>query len=234
MSVRAVGKTTVVTSLLGAAAAGPMALGGALPPGPSRPLTLQQLVAAVPRTSPVAPSPGETVTFADAAWVRHELTEPWLTPEERAYLEALPVAASVPTPGELAAGAPPGLASAAPPGDPVMSGGCSFEDVYGATVAWFHAYLGFSENGTKITQVSTPNNYVWESVLSLATISYDGSTFTTSQPDTGVGEATAKDTGLFTQSFGIPFTTIQFEADINFDMSGSGAWSSHPVCSTSD
>ncbi len=114
-----------------------------------------------------------------------------------------------------------------------MSGGCNFEDAVGVTIARFHVHQGFSDNGTKITQVSTPNNYEWASALSLNTITYDGSTFSTSQPDTQVGEATAKDTGLFTRSFGPPLTSTQFEADISFDMEGSGVWSSHPVCTTS-
>jgi hypothetical protein len=232
MRSRSLGVTGTVTSLAGLALSGPvLAAASAVPPA-SPPLSLQQLVAATPRAGAVSPAPGETVAFSDAAWVRHELQQPWLTPAERAYLEALPVAASAPSPAALSAEAPPSLA-AAPAGDPVMSGGCNFEDALGVTIAWFHAYLGFSDNGTKITQVSTPNNYEWESALSLNTITYDGSTFATSQPDTEVGEATAKDTGLFTQSFGLPLTSTQFEADIYFDMEGSGAWSSHPVCTTS-
>ncbi|MCK4178041.1 hypothetical protein [Aciditerrimonas ferrireducens] len=189
-------------------------------------------MAITPRGGSVSPAPGQTVAFSDAAWVRHELEQPWLTPAERAYLEALPVAASAPSPAALAAEAPPSLA-AVPAGDPVMSGGCNFEDVFGATIAWFHAYLGFSDNGTKITQVSTPNNDVWESALSLNSVTYEGSSFSTSQPATGVEQATALDTGRFIQSFGVPFTTIELDANIHFDMDGSGAWSSHPVCTSS-
>jgi hypothetical protein len=231
MRPRSLRVTGTVTSLAGLALSGP-ALTAANATPPAQPLSLQQLVAATPRAGAVSPAPGETVAFSDAAWVRQQLQQPWLTPVERADLQTSPVAASAPSPAALSVEVPPPLA-AMPAEDPVMSGGRNGEDAVGATIAWFRAELGVSDDGTKIVPVGTPNDSEW-AALSLGTITSDGRTSLASQPDTQVGTAAVdEDTGPVVQPFGLPCTSTRFEADISVDIEGSGAWSSHPACTTS-
>ncbi len=116
------------------------------------------------------------------------------------------------------------------PGDPVMNGGCIWKDIYGFTVVTFSSYLGFSANGSVVTQVSIPNNHEDVTGWALGTITYNGSSFRTSTPLVNTWHSTAQVSGFFTQSVGGE-TVDQLGAQIDFNMYGNGAWSNPTTCS---
>lgn len=115
-------------------------------------------------------------------------------------------------------------------GDPVMNNGCTWRDIYGFTLASFNSYLGFSANGSVVTQVSVPNNYVDITGWALGTITYDGSTFTASNPIINTWYSTVQVDGSFTQSVG-GLASSQFGAQIDFNMYGNDGSTAPVTCS---
>lgn len=197
------------------------------------PMSLQQLISATPRPHLLRVHPGQVVDLPDAPWVARQLAQPWLTPQERAYLDRVPTAVTDAAPtaaSVLGANEPAGLAAATgTSGDPVMSGGCTWADEYGFTVMSFYAYLGFSDNlVSAITQVSVPSVVPNITAWGAGTVTYGGYSFTTSNPDVGVWSATANVTGYFTQTIG-PFA-VSHEADITWTFEADGGWGHNTLC----
>ena len=134
-----------------------LSLGAAAGAQTTPPMTLAQLKAATPVKPQVALLPGQSTLFPAYSFVEKELAQPWLTSAERSYLESVPIEVSNPSASEMVAEAPPSIKALMTDGDPVMYGACTYE--WGAY--WYHSYLGFSYNGTVVTNVASPNDY-WE------------------------------------------------------------------------
>ena len=180
------------------------------------PMTLTQLMAATPAELQVQLSPGQNVDLPAKSWVENEIGKSWLTPAERQYLMNIPVSVSEPSESQMSAGAPSSLVAAAPAGDPVMSGQCNYSTIGGSW--WYHSYLGFSDNGTVITNVSSPNDYHQNFFLA----NYSGSIWHQYEA-TGSAHITYTDSGWWTGGWvGVSI--------INYYMNGDGTWSEISMC----
>jgi hypothetical protein len=213
-----------------AGAAGTSAAGGASGVASPAP-TMADLASAVPKLSLVPLSPGQTRSTADLAWVENELATPGLSNQERTFLERdVPVAvtetASIgpPPSGSAVAGAAGSEVAGAAESDPVMSDSCTWTDLAGITTMWYHSYWGFSDNGSKVTQLSTPNDYAYSN--GLLEFYFTGSTWDTSQPGPPTPSMSAQDDGYFDSQV-LGYTVGTYEAEINYQLYGSGAWSTN-------
>lgn len=221
-----VGVTAGLLSGASAAIALPASSAAAAGGPPSAAPTLGQLASSVPQLSPVPLAAGQTIDTADLAWVEHELAQPGLSSQEVSFLENdVPVAVTAGPPGP-----PPSTASSATAADdPVMSDSCTWTDLAGITVMWYHSYWGFSDNGTKITEISTPNDYAYAN--NALEFYFTGSSWDTSQPGPPTTSMSAQDDGYFDSQF-LGYTIGTYEAEMDYQLYGSGAWStSGSTCS---
>jgi hypothetical protein len=182
------------------------------------PMTLTQLMAAAPSEPRVQLSPGQSVVLPAKSWVENEIGKSWLTPAERQYLMRIPISVSEPTESQMSAGAPSGLVvtGGGGSGGTVMSGQCNYSSIGGSW--WYHSYLGFSYNGSVITNVSSPNDY-WQNFF---LINYSGSIWHQYEA-TGSAHITYTDSGWWTGGWaGVSI--------INYYMNGDGTWSEISMC----
>jgi hypothetical protein len=182
--------------------------------------TMADLASAVPKLSLVPLSPGQTRDTVDLAWVEKELATPGLSQSEISFLEQdVPVAVTQTT----SIGPPPaGSALGNLVGnDPVMSNSYTWTDLAGITTMWYHSYWGFSDNGTKITQLSTPNDYAYAN--GALEFYFTGSSWDTSQPGPPTTSMSAQDDGYFDSQV-LGYTVGTYEAEMNYQLYGSGYW----------
>ena len=164
-----------------------------------------------PAIQPGSAAPGQTVNLPDYGWVQSELHNSKLTPAQKKYISQLPVTVIAPLTNQLHA--PKSV-------DPVTDCQINMKDTFGLTVATDTNYYGFSDNGTKVTQVSSQANNIWDSNLY-----YPGAdTLTFGQPGPPVAQMSVTD------EFPI-YTDLQTEYGIwnfHYELYGNGNW----TCST--
>ena len=182
-------------------------------------IPLQQLEATTPQGQPTANVGNGVSRLSTYGWVETELALPNLSPQDVTYLNNVPVFVATSTSGS---GGP------VPPGDPVTNGGCTWSNLLGFTLFSYFSYLGFSGNGTHITNVSVPSDVVNITSWSLGLVSLVGESFVTSSPETGTSTTTAVDQGTFYD--GLAGAGIDYLATIRITMHGDGSWSTSPSC----